>query len=105
MVNKTPESEEEHGALSARLARAIGWVQVLTLNHCVAVREEPFLAFRKFDYRDPSVIWPIAERFNCFPNMVHPTRWVANPPGGTYQFADTAALAALSAILSLKEPK
>ena len=27
-------------------------------------------AWRKFDYRDPAVIWPIAERYSAFPSSL-----------------------------------
>ena len=30
----------------------------------------PFLPWRKFDYRDTTVIWPIAERYSLFPSGV-----------------------------------
>jgi len=53
--------------------------------------------FLIFDYRNPLVIWPIAERFNCFPIKVEGgwTAW----SGARYCTADTAAKAVALAVI------
>ena len=64
--------------ISAALALAIGWkesnfhyankpvahsgLQIIYLDAACLLHIQ-----RVFDYRDPAVIWPIAERFDCFP--------------------------------------
>lgn len=32
----------------------------------------------RFDYRDPAIIWPIAERFDCFPYKTASGNWTTN---------------------------
>lgn len=63
---------------------------------------------RVFDYHDPAVIWPIAERFNAFPlwggstwfaavkKDIHPVKRIALQ-------ADTAAKAVALAVIKSKE--
>lgn len=62
--------------------------------------------WRTFDYRDPTVIWPIAERYNAFPFMEDfgtlKGKWVAQP-GFNDRFervADTAAKAVALAVIA-----
>jgi len=61
--------------ISRALALAIGWKMVNVLPD----KSTPHLmqcwlwighAWRVFDYRDPAVIWPIAERYDCFPDKI-----------------------------------
>ena len=52
--------------LSAALAKAIGWPDVDPLNGiCWVLKVKD--RWREFDYREWSVIGPIAERYDCFP--------------------------------------
>jgi len=50
----------------------------------------------KFDYRDPAVIWPIAERYNAFPRKT-PSGWGVLPAANRiwegWDYHDTAAKA------------
>lgn len=50
--------------ISMELALAIGWPLADVIAGTVVVFDG---YWRKFDYRDPAVIWPIAERYKCFP--------------------------------------
>ena len=53
--------------ISRALALAIGWPE----SAIIVTHEQCFIWYgrdgRGFDYRDPAVIWPIAEKFDCFP--------------------------------------
>lgn len=62
--------------------------------------------WKLFDYRDPTVIWPIAERYNAFPFMEDfgtlKGKWLAQP-GFNDRFervADTAAKAVALAVIA-----
>ena len=58
---------------------------------------------RQFDYRDPAVIWPIAERFNCFP-MASIGGWCAYfDCTDITADADTAAKAVALAVIKAHE--
>ena len=50
----------EHAALSAQLARALGWPYIGTDEHCVFVTDGDG-SCGWFDYRDPSVALPVLE--------------------------------------------
>lgn len=50
----------EHAALSAQLARALGWPYIGTDEHCVFVTDGDG-SCGWFDYRDPSVALPALE--------------------------------------------
>lgn len=71
--------------ISKALALAIGWTEdrrdesggldpdVITEGAAFGYEEGVFVwmgeyRWKRFDYRDPSVIWPIAERYGCFPS-------------------------------------
>lgn len=62
--------------ISRALALAIGWepVRIFTTSdgRCAINRPQrigsPYSDAVYFDYRDPAVIWPIAERYGCFPS-------------------------------------
>lgn len=81
--------------ISRRLALAIGWESdqmteymgslyvadwprkdnrktVLLRSGCYP---PPLSPWDKFDYRDPAVIWPIAEAYNCFPEKYRANRY------------------------------
>lgn len=102
--------------ISRRLALAIGWASNHIETkwgygqyvHCYG--GESFVmdgcaAWRIFDYRDPAVIWPIAERFDCFPYKVSGSlKWYAKAPfANTGEYADTAAKAVALAVIKSKE--
>ena len=94
--------------ISRRLALAIGWPNVsihrLTDSVWVSSKTE---GPETFDYRDHAVIWPIAERFDCFPWLVAPNArdpW-ASKLGLTTEHADTAAKAVALAVIKAKEQK
>lgn len=62
--------------INRRLALAIGWdeKQIEASAVCDSVilpSPDHGENYRVFDYRDPAVIWPIAERFDCFPSKTH----------------------------------
>lgn len=61
-------------------------------------------SWREFDYRDPAVIWPIAERYNAFPTLFAKDSWIADF-GYThiYERADTAAKAVALAVIKAHE--
>lgn len=97
--------------ISRRLALAIGW-DVLPLedgDEVATVVDHTSQIDRYFDYRDPAVIWPIAERYNCFPQKMRAADlWSAPVPGTpyprmTYEFADTAAKAVALAVIKAYE--
>ena len=64
--------------ISKALALAIGWKDVQVMfekrsygTFClVDVIGAPFANWKRFDYRDWNVIGPIAERYECFPQVV-----------------------------------
>ena len=74
--------------ISKALALAIGWeVAVIFKDKCLVETHNNIdrIKFgnwwlkgrREFDYRDPTVIWPIAAKFDCFPAMFPDGRWGA----------------------------
>jgi hypothetical protein len=94
-------------AISKSLAIAIGWTMnqididggrvVVAFPHPVTGTEFPW--FRRFDYRDPDVIWPIAAKFNCFPCRFAGARWGAwVGEYGQEFFADTPEKAVALAV-------
>ena len=118
----------DHADISRRLALAIGWEPDQSKHHMesfyvadwprkdnratVLQRQDcypvPFLPWKRFDYRDPAVIWPIAERFNCFPEKAWgSSHWCVERFEPIYQFTQTytAALAVALAVIKAKESK
>lgn len=101
--------------ISRKLALAIGYrpedVQIeayhgLGLPDMCTVRRLGVLGkitWKTLDYRDPAVIWPIAEHFRCFPAHCHDLRgnWYAwcQKTGG-FVYADTAAKAVALAVIA-----
>lgn len=105
-------TETEHADISRRLALAIGHpsASVQTFNPPQDMRIVVWsgTGFRAFDYRDPAVIFPIAERFNCFPrNYCNSGLWFASASimQRDRVSADTAALAVALAVIKAKEAK
>ena len=108
----------EHAEISRRLALAIGWPEH-RISHeswgAVYIGHGPGLPVGKFlDYRDPAVIWPVAERFNAFPRASAASGgelWFARVRGPIqlpmleFSKADTAALAVALAVIKAKESK
>jgi len=105
----------EHAFISRRLALAIGWREDQLFNEhdgsytSVNLSSHPFIqTWKDFDYRDPLVIWPIAERFNCFPYALRDKdqkltgRWNAWASAGIDISADTAATAVALAVIKAK---
>lgn len=95
--------------ISRKLALAIGW-EVLPVEHGdegVMVVDHANQVDRYFDYRDPAVIWPIAERFDCFPYKTMHGLWSASAflPGNGLRaaMADTAAKAVALAVIKAHE--
>lgn len=94
--------------INRRLALAIGWdeKQIEASAVCDSVilpSPDPGENYRVFDYRDPAVIWPIAERFNCFPYKFAPENWSAGNNTIPYSTADTAAKAVALAVIKAHE--
>lgn len=95
--------------ISRRLALAIGHKYAIGCAHTNAVFV-PFddMSTKRFYYRDPAVIWPIAERFNAFPTMRHGRGWLSQIaplcPAPDF-YADTAAKAVAIAVIKAKEQK
>ena len=60
--------------ISKALALAIGWrkdqVHWFTYGVFIQQQENGCWVVDEFDYRDPRVIFPIAERYNCFPKKM-----------------------------------
>lgn len=98
--------------ISMRLAMAIGWdvLPVEDVDDGVIVLDHAKQIDRYFDYRDPDVIWPIAERFDCFPVQAnHHKRhggrgWIV-PTGTISDVHETAAKAVALAVIKAKELK
>lgn len=88
--------------ISRRLALAIGWKYVQESAAGIrALVSETGNMWHAFDYRDPAVIWPIAEQFNCFPMRIE-DGWGAWS-GGCFWTADTAAKAVALAVIKAHE--
>jgi hypothetical protein len=108
----------EHADISRRLALAIGWPEYRIGNDswgAVFITSGANLPIGKFlDYRDFSVIWPIAEKFNAFPRASLASNgvlWFARVRGPiqrpTFEFSkgETAALTVALAVIKAKEAK
>lgn len=111
-------TDHEHAEISRRLALAIGWkasdgriYQDCKGHECVKIRFYPssarqdYFVWRRFDYRDPAVIWPIAERFEAFPrSSITGSVWLCRTSSEhRFEMADTAALAVARAVIAAKE--
>ena len=93
-----------HVETSRHLALAIGYLpeqmQFNALNVCEVLYQNPFfgLSWRRFDYRDPVVIWQVAERYNVFPVRAETGVWDV-PSVPMFGGADTAAKAVALAVI------
>lgn len=98
--------------ISRRLALDIGWEP----DQFYKDGDGSFVALRSkrdfgsswsiFDYRNPEVIWPIAERFNAFPKLYHGAGWLSEraPLSPHHSFyTATAAKAVALAVIYAKE--
>jgi hypothetical protein len=100
----------DHADISRRLALAIGWRDDQIFNDhdgsytSINLSHRPSIqTWKDFDYRDPLIIWPIAERFNTFP-MVSVDGWTAwFDCTNSQASADTAALAVAMAVIKSQE--
>lgn len=107
-------TEYEHGDISVRLALAIGWPEHKIYDEgdgsfcSINISDmPPIKVWRDFDYRDPAVIWPIAERFDCFPirvNTVQGKGWIVQPYLTGFA-SETAAQAVALSVIAAKEAK
>lgn len=101
--------------ISRRLALAIGWnpkdVRITTEFGFQVAANPPRSCYtsdpwwRNFDYRDPAVIWPIAERFDAFPARIGDGWDAYIPDTDKYTRSDTAAKAVALAVIKSKEVK
>jgi len=62
--------------ISKALAIAIGWTPSKMNSDTKSLWILESGRLRKFDYRDPMIIWPIAERYNAFPRRTSES-WMA----------------------------
>jgi hypothetical protein len=95
--------------ISRRLALAIGWKESDIIEYpgqdYVGIRTKILApCVRLFSYKFPTVIWPIAERFNCFPirRAVVEAGWIAWS-GARYCTANTAAKAVALVVIKHHE--
>ena len=101
--------------ISKALALAIGWPESdidasnSAVHVCfeVATLEYP-PTWRLFDYKIPDIIWPIAERYDCFPlrpfGKCGDAKWLSVTTGFAGQ-GDTAAKAVALAVIGTHAPK
>lgn len=95
--------------ISRRLALAIGWQEHDFYKDgdgsfvALALKSGFGHFWRTFDYTDPAIIWPIAERFDCFPMRDNEHWYAFVPPDGSSAQADTAAKAVALAVIKSKE--
>lgn len=100
-------TEADHADLSRRLALALGWREGTYPEPRMVVQRWGVVCWdgnkwRRFDYRDPAVIWPIAERFDCFPFRLSDGKWSAYASGGKHVVTATAAEAVALAVIGAK---
>lgn len=95
----------DHTEINRQLARAIGWKELLVdLYGQLWVGEPGQPLTGLFDYRHPDVIWPIAERYNCFPYALKDKQGRLTGDWGAWSgtpychASDTAALAVAKAV-------
>ena len=87
--------------ISKALAIAIGWKpEQMRVSGNVLLFSVAGFYWRHFDYRDPAVIWPIAEKFDCFPYRYFGKWYVW---WGDECTADTAAQAVALAVIGRKK--
>lgn len=97
--------------ISRKLALAIGYKRkhmMKNLEGGISVCRRgspqgfPLPGWYRFDYRDPAVIWPIAERYNRWPRKEGDV-WTCDPSFTASITANTAAKAAALAVIKLHE--
>lgn len=90
--------------ISKALALAIGWSEsAFRIRNGELLLQATDRHFaRPFDYRDRNVIWPIAEKYDCFPHKSESLGWWLphNPVGG---FHDTPQKAIALAVIGAKK--
>lgn len=91
--------------ISRRLALAIGWKKDYPRMGMVECEDELLIwdgkVWRTFDYRDPDIIWPIAEKYNAFPAHLTDGKWCATTNLKLF-LGDTAAKAVALAVIGGK---
>ena len=88
--------------ISRALAVAIGWPDwAIATGQTGRVYVWTQDCGREFDYRDPLVIWPIAERYNAFPAHLTDGKWCATTNLKLF-LGDTAAKAVALAVIGGK---
>ena len=88
--------------ISRALALAIGWSEsdidasdsAVFVCYEVATLAQP-ATWRIFDYRTPSVIWPIAKATNNFPSMVAGGLWCSGWSGPSAETPEKAVALAV----------
>lgn len=107
-------TEWSDAEISRRLALAIGWPEEAFYKGgdgsfvALALLHSSGCSWKDFDYRDPAVYAPIAERFNAFPVWGGSTWFAAvkkdiHPVNRIAVQADTAAKAVALAVIKAKE--
>lgn len=81
------------------LALAIGWKESVHSAGRVFVWKAGHLAL--FSYKDPAVIWPIAEKYECFPYRRENEWEVGRHPH--FLHASTAAKAVALAVIGMNK--
>lgn len=103
-------TDHDHLAVSRALALAIGWPaarlsefggRLLAERHDISWRPRHY-----FDYRDPAVIWDVAQRFDYFPRRQRTITHTTQANDSWYvdwnqvrTYADTAPLAVAIAVI------
>lgn len=96
-------TEADHADLSRRLALAIGCPENSAIRGYTGAHVWWRNKWRRFDYRDPAVIWPIAERYRAFPVRTSDGVWHAySYVGNTNDKGDTAAEAVARAVIGAR---
>ena len=86
--------------INKRLALAIGWKPKQIQERCGMLFVMFNNAWSRFDFRHTSTIWPIAERYNCFPIKQRDGNWRAFiGHDGCMKVAVTAAKAVALAVI------
>lgn len=96
--------------ISEALALAIGWKKEQIHKNLfidvlqVVVRDnDEWAVMQAFDYRDWSVIGPIAEKYNCFPTKMGYGLWDASIAFGTIYGAETPQKAIALAVIGAEK--
>ena len=92
------------GYSADRVRNILDWVQVWNVW---ARQDGPrgYDGWQRFDHTDPAVIWPIAERFECFPQacgFLH-KQWRAGYSLSCEELSEKAATATALAVIKYVE--